>query len=507
MTTQKQNWAKAIKAQKTRSDLSAGAADDILGRYDVSAFDFYFSFEDLESTSIEDSSKRLQILYHELYHLYQVTTQLVPMKFAGLVRYEIGVMAFLNHLYIGTGNSVNLSELNSLLELKEQVPLNPVFEKEFDKWAEEYSAFIDVFQERSGGLSIHQLLETAAYLAQKHLTRDFPEVFFQLPAYYTDLHEAFCAKFSKLGDPQDLILFHMIIINQCMNVDETRVKEAYQWTLKHFSRICSSARSAPHVPHTIADIFPRIFYEQQPDFYHVRFPQNDPAYEERLNRFVISMFGSSLHRSTILPDMPDQTDLSQEQISAALSSSGTCEVYPQPALQILLTLEREISQRFQTGREDRYEKIVQREHRAIHMVNAHMLSQHPNYLHPAFMLDISRSTEVINDLFKAYHAAWMTIAKEFHDPKSRSFKLGPEFHSGDGKERKLSQDDMYFVDFTAHMRTILNLNRVVSGSQAYCCDTHKWQHLSGILVCKERGGLRWQAEIIYGKKLPELLGV
>lgn len=507
MRIHKQNWAKAIKAQKTRSDLAAGAADDLLGRYDVSAFDFYFSFENLESTSVEDSSKRLQILYHELYHLYQVTTQLVPMKFAGLVRYEIGVMAFLNHLYIGTGNSVNLSELNSLLELKEQVPLNPIFEEEFDKWAEEYSAFIDAFQERSSGFSIHQLLETAAYLAQKHLTRDFPEVLFELPAYYTDLHDAFCEKFSGLGNSQDLILYHLTIINQCMNVDEQKVKEAYQWTLKHFFRICSSARAGQYAPHTISDIFPRVFYEQEPDFYHVRFPQSDPAYEERLNRFVISMFGSSLHRSADLPDMPDKMDLSQEQISAALSSNGKCEDYPKPALQILLALEHDISQRFQTGREDRYEKIVQREHRAIHMVNAHMLSQHPSYLHPAFMLNISRSTEVINDLFKAYHAAWMTIAKEFRDPKSHSFKLGPALHSGDRQERKLSQDDMYFVDFTAHMRTILNLNRVVSGAQAYCCDTHRWQHLSSILNCKETGGLRWQAELIYGKKLSELLGV
>jgi len=417
-------------------------------------------------------------------------------------------MAFLNHLYIGTGNSINLSQFNSLLEFREKVKVNPAFSKEFNDWALKYSDFIYLFQNKDKGYSLHQMTETAAFLAQKYLTREFPEVSFELSSYYTDMHDRFKILYEEFNEKHEDIILHLIIINLSLNTNEQIAKDVYEFCLTELKNVLEEDCSSNIDAFELSDLLMKLYYDQSQDFHEVYLKHEDKNFEDQINRFIVSMFGSSLNRKMHIPTDFQVESLTQAQIRYGLESNEETSKLFLKYEYIITKLEILINEKFSTSRHKKYNNIIKNEHRAIHMINKEIMQLHPMLLHPLFSLKASSDIDTINDIFKAYYTVWMKFSEEVRNPKSRSFKIGDKVLKNiDSETEELTEDDLFFIDFTVHMRAILNMNRLIEGSKAYCCDKHSWQHFKGILTCQEEGGLRWQCEMLYGQDFLQLFGM
>lgn len=484
-------WKKVIEAQKQKNSLQIyNHNEDIFGQFDTGAFDLQFSFDDLQGSSLTESSQHMQVMYHELYHLYQTLSQPVVTQLNALSRYETGVMSYIHHLYVGENKKIDLAQFNSILEIKDHVKIAPVLEQEFAKWAIEYSEFSKYLHKDIGGFSVHQLIECAAYLTQTIITHDFPKVTFPMPDYYLVPHRKFVTKYGTQYTEYELMILHLIIINFSLSYSINLTSDIYHFLVSRVSKILDGTDGEPNLDEAflVVDLYIMAYYqhiERKPDeFIRNVFTTSDPEFDQNYNKFLYNMFGSIRGEGNVIPDDLMEQAGKLKKIERLIGFEYSEYAENKKYLILIQNIESALYKKFGLTRTDRYSAILKNESRTNNLTSATVVKSNPMFMHPFFILKVITNRDTTNDLMTAYKDVWTKLS---------------------GRVKNLvHEDDLYNVDYTVQMRPILNLNRILSGQKARCCDTHKWQHLGQITKCTELGSLKWQLETLYGKNIEQI---
>lgn len=308
-------WKQAILLEKEQSKFAMSASEGLEGTYNVVTLDFDFSFDDIYDEDIEESKYKTEILYHEIFHMYQALTQPVVVSLSSLMRFNAGIISYLLRLFFNANNKIDLINTNSVLELREQIDIPQYMDDFFDYWSQEYCAFMDTFRSSNS----YQMIETAAYLAQKTLTSSY-NIDDTASEYYKKLHIDFCNKHKSL-DIYDAIDYHLMILNLSLSCPIEMVEDVYYYLVKNFHLIQKqSTQLKPKTHFSSFDIVLKFYYQDNNfiESYH-KFENKD--LEERFNKFAIALFGSNLDRNLYIPEKLDQVDLNHEDLLYLLGLS------------------------------------------------------------------------------------------------------------------------------------------------------------------------------------------